>query len=121
MSSWGRYDFADSGGNISIVVASDKEVKVGAVRRAFQDVFGRATVSGMVRQHIVWLIVCGVYARCSLQGVVCEVFMRCSLQGVVCEVYVRCSLQGVVCEVYVRCSLQGFVCEAYNTAGDPSL
>jgi hypothetical protein len=38
----------DSGGDVSVVVASVKEVKVGAVRQAFQDVFGRATVTGMV-------------------------------------------------------------------------
>ena len=35
---------ADSGGDMDIVVASDKEVKVGAVREAFQFVFGKATV-----------------------------------------------------------------------------
>ena len=39
----------DSGGNIDIVVTSTKEVKVGAVRRAFQEVFGRATVTGQVK------------------------------------------------------------------------
>ncbi|XP_076044990.1 protein PRRC1-like [Oratosquilla oratoria] len=37
----------DSGGDVDLVVASDKEVKVGAVREAFQAVFGKATVSGM--------------------------------------------------------------------------
>lgn len=41
-------DTPDSGGDVSVVVASVKEVKVGAVRQAFQDVFGRATVTGMV-------------------------------------------------------------------------
>jgi non-canonical (house-cleaning) NTP pyrophosphatase len=30
---------------VDIVVASDKEVKLSAVREAFQDVFGKATVS----------------------------------------------------------------------------
>ena len=34
----------DSGGDLDIVVASDKEVKVSAVREAFQNVFGKATV-----------------------------------------------------------------------------
>lgn len=38
----------DSGGNINIVVTSTKESKVGPVRQAFQSVFGRATVTGMV-------------------------------------------------------------------------
>lgn len=36
--------FADSGGDMDIVVASDKEIKVGAVREAFQFMFGKATV-----------------------------------------------------------------------------
>jgi hypothetical protein len=39
---------ADSGGNVNVVVTSTKEVKVGAVRQAFQTVFGRATVFGVV-------------------------------------------------------------------------
>ena len=34
----------DSGGDIDVFVASDKEVKVGAIREAFQTVFGKATV-----------------------------------------------------------------------------
>lgn len=33
-----------SGGDLDIVVASDKEVKVSAVREAFQFIFGKATV-----------------------------------------------------------------------------
>ena len=37
-----------SGGDIHIVVTSVKEVKVAGVRQAFQDVFGRASVTGMV-------------------------------------------------------------------------
>jgi len=37
-----------SGGEIDIVVTSTKEVKVGAVRQAFQEVFGHATVRGVV-------------------------------------------------------------------------
>ena len=34
-----------------IVVTSVKEVKVAGIRQAFQDVFGRASVSGMVSIH----------------------------------------------------------------------
>lgn len=34
----------DSGGDMDIIVASDKEVKVGAIREAFQMSFGKATV-----------------------------------------------------------------------------
>ena len=34
----------DSGGDMDIIVASDKEVKVGAIREAFQISFGKATV-----------------------------------------------------------------------------
>ncbi|MPC56768.1 Protein PRRC1 [Portunus trituberculatus] len=37
----------DSGGDMDIIVASDKEVKVGAIREAFQMSFGKATVCGM--------------------------------------------------------------------------
>ncbi|XP_037080908.1 protein PRRC1-like isoform X3 [Pollicipes pollicipes] len=40
-------DLIHSGGDLDIVVASDKEVKVSAVREAFQTVFGRATVVGV--------------------------------------------------------------------------
>lgn len=40
-------EFIHSGGDMDIIVASDKEVKVGAVREAFQQIFGKATVSGM--------------------------------------------------------------------------
>ncbi|XP_071965439.1 protein PRRC1-like isoform X2 [Antedon mediterranea] len=35
-----------SGGDIEVIVASDKEVKVAAIRDAFQKIFGRATVFG---------------------------------------------------------------------------
>lgn len=41
---------SDSGGDIDIVVASVKDVKVEPVKRAFQDVFGRATVIGLVNE-----------------------------------------------------------------------
>lgn len=37
--------FTDSGGDVDIIVASDKEVKLSPVREAFQSVFGKATVS----------------------------------------------------------------------------
>lgn len=43
-------EFIHSGGDMDILVASDKEVKVGAVREAFQFMFGKATVSGMAAQ-----------------------------------------------------------------------
>lgn len=39
-----------SGGDVGIVVTSKKELKVGAVRQAFQEVFGRATVVGVESQ-----------------------------------------------------------------------
>ncbi|XP_054756516.2 protein PRRC1-like [Lytechinus pictus] len=39
-----------SGGDVDIIVASDKEVKVAGVRDAFQKVFGRATVTGLAAQ-----------------------------------------------------------------------
>lgn len=35
----------DSGGDIEVVVASDKDVKISPVRQAFQAVFGKATVT----------------------------------------------------------------------------
>ncbi|XP_034939063.1 protein PRRC1-like isoform X2 [Chelonus insularis] len=37
-----------SGGDVEIVVASNKEVKVSPIREAFQGVFGKATVTGVV-------------------------------------------------------------------------
>lgn len=40
-------DYLYSGGDIDIVVASDKESKVGAIREAFQVIFGRASVLGV--------------------------------------------------------------------------
>ncbi|XP_015117323.1 protein PRRC1 isoform X2 [Diachasma alloeum] len=36
-----------SGGDVEVVVASNKEIKVSPVREAFQGVFGKATVSGV--------------------------------------------------------------------------
>ncbi|XP_063238435.1 protein PRRC1-like isoform X2 [Bacillus rossius redtenbacheri] len=43
-------EFIYSGGDISVVVASDKEIKISPVREAFQAVFGKATVSGVAAQ-----------------------------------------------------------------------
>ncbi|KAJ9573833.1 hypothetical protein L9F63_008785, partial [Diploptera punctata] len=43
-------EFLHSGGDIEVVVASDKEVKISPVREAFQSVFGKATVVGMAAQ-----------------------------------------------------------------------
>ncbi|KAJ8672996.1 hypothetical protein QAD02_004257 [Eretmocerus hayati] len=40
-------EFIYSGGDIEVIVASDKEAKVAPVREAFQNVFGKATVGGM--------------------------------------------------------------------------
>lgn len=40
----------ESGGDLDIVVTSDKEVKVAAVRDAFQEVFGLAMVTGEASQ-----------------------------------------------------------------------
>ncbi|XP_076659494.1 protein PRRC1-like isoform X2 [Halictus rubicundus] len=36
-----------SGGDVEIIVASDKDVKISSVRQAFQTVFGKATVTGV--------------------------------------------------------------------------
>ncbi|NXD46031.1 PRRC1 protein, partial [Copsychus sechellarum] len=41
-----RNYFAGTGGELDIVVTSDKEVKVAAIRDAFQEVFGMAVVTG---------------------------------------------------------------------------
>lgn len=41
---------SESGGDVDIVVTSDKEVKVAAVRDAFQEVFGLAMVTGEAGQ-----------------------------------------------------------------------
>ena len=46
----------DSGGNINIIVTSTKESKVGAVRHAFQSVFGKATVTGVVSIIVVYIV-----------------------------------------------------------------
>ncbi|XP_033313767.1 protein PRRC1-like isoform X1 [Bombus bifarius] len=40
-------EFIYSGGDMEIVVASDKDVKISSVRQAFQTVFGKATVTGI--------------------------------------------------------------------------
>ncbi|XP_033750511.1 protein PRRC1-like isoform X2 [Pecten maximus] len=46
----GMKEVIRSGGDVVVVVTSTKETKVGAVREAFQTVFGRATVLGMESQ-----------------------------------------------------------------------
>ncbi|KPJ03273.1 Protein PRRC1 [Papilio xuthus] len=43
-------EYLKSGGDLYIVVASDKEVKVSPIREAFQTVFGKATVVGEAAQ-----------------------------------------------------------------------
>ncbi|XP_014599723.1 PREDICTED: protein PRRC1-like isoform X1 [Polistes canadensis] len=40
-------EFIYSGGDIEVVVASDKDAKISPVRQAFQAVFGKATVTGV--------------------------------------------------------------------------
>lgn len=45
-----QFFHSDSGGNTEIIVASSNDDKVEAVREAFQDVFGRATVYGSPSQ-----------------------------------------------------------------------
>lgn len=45
----------DTGGDMSILVTSTKEVKVSGVRQAFQEVFGRAVVEGIVSKLCVFL------------------------------------------------------------------
>ncbi|XP_066271954.1 protein PRRC1-A-like [Branchiostoma lanceolatum] len=46
----GMTPYIKSGGDIDIVVSSDKEVKVAAIRAAFQKVFGKATITGEASQ-----------------------------------------------------------------------
>ncbi|KAG5834123.1 hypothetical protein ANANG_G00258030 [Anguilla anguilla] len=46
----GMAPYIKSGGDLDIVVTSDKEVKVAAVRDAFQEVFGLAMVTGEAGQ-----------------------------------------------------------------------
>ncbi|XP_044575352.1 protein PRRC1-like isoform X3 [Cotesia glomerata] len=40
-------EFIYSGGDVEIVVASNKEVKVSPIREAFQEAFGKATITGV--------------------------------------------------------------------------
>ena len=40
-------EFLHSGGDMDLIVASDKEIKISPVRESFQQVFGKATVSGI--------------------------------------------------------------------------
>jgi non-canonical (house-cleaning) NTP pyrophosphatase len=46
----GMKDVIYSGGSVNVIVTSAKEVKVSAIRQAFQSVFGRATVFGVESQ-----------------------------------------------------------------------
>ncbi|XP_064618840.1 protein PRRC1-like isoform X2 [Lineus longissimus] len=46
----GMKQYIHSGGDVDIIVTSDKEAKVGPVREAFQAVFGKATVTGLGSQ-----------------------------------------------------------------------
>ena len=49
-------EYIRSGGDVTVVVASDKDVKIQPVREAFQKVLGRATIYGVpvkVRKLIV--------------------------------------------------------------------
>ncbi|KAG8195546.1 hypothetical protein JTE90_019534 [Oedothorax gibbosus] len=46
----GMKEIINSGGDVNVVVASGNEVKISAVREAFQLVFGKATVQGMAVQ-----------------------------------------------------------------------
>ncbi|XP_054158458.1 protein PRRC1-like isoform X2 [Oppia nitens] len=48
----GMKEIIYSGGDINIMVTSDKESKIIPIREAFQKVFGRATVSGMSAQSL---------------------------------------------------------------------
>ncbi|XP_063626718.1 protein PRRC1-like [Cydia splendana] len=43
-------EYLNSGGDVNLVVASDKDVKISPVREAFQIVFGKATVTGYEAQ-----------------------------------------------------------------------
>nr|XP_022906235.1 protein PRRC1-like [Onthophagus taurus] len=43
-------EYIYSGGDLDILVASDKEIKISAIREAFQQVFGKATVTGIAAQ-----------------------------------------------------------------------
>ena len=46
----GMKEYLYSGGDVNILIASDKECKIAPVREAFIDVFGRATVKGIASQ-----------------------------------------------------------------------
>lgn len=50
MSVFNKLLYIDSGGNTEIIVASSNDDKIDAVREAFQDVLGRATVYGAASQ-----------------------------------------------------------------------
>lgn len=50
-----------TGGDIYVVVTSEKENKVGAIREAFQTVFGKAIVRGMVCVQTQSIVYCDLY------------------------------------------------------------
>ena len=52
---------------MDIIVTSTKDVKVSAVRQAFQEVFGRANVQGMVSYMFSFPLFCftGVWLKCN--------------------------------------------------------
>lgn len=45
----------DSGGDVDIIVASEQEVKISAIREAFQFVFGKATITYVFNYFIIFL------------------------------------------------------------------
>ena len=66
-------EYIRSGGDITVVVASDKDVKVQPVREAFQKVLGRATIYGIPTKvgnhsHFVlgWNILLNSYHFCTI-------------------------------------------------------
>ncbi|XP_014662244.1 PREDICTED: protein PRRC1-like [Priapulus caudatus] len=44
-------EYIRQGGDVDIIVASDKEAKVSPIRQAFQDVFGKADVNGLAADN----------------------------------------------------------------------
>lgn len=62
----------ESGGDLDIVVTSDKEVKVGAVRDAFQEVFGMAMVTGEASQSNIAPQPVGYAAGVKVRSCICS-------------------------------------------------
>ncbi|CAG2184189.1 unnamed protein product [Oppiella nova] len=48
----GMKEIIYSGGDINVIVTTDKEAKICPIREAFQKVFGRATVNGLSSQPL---------------------------------------------------------------------